>query len=155
MYQRIMVPMDGSELAECVLPHVETIAKGCQVTEVVFVKVVENVKKAMSPLEIRITEEQINKYHLEAKARAEDYLKKLVARVNLDGVKVQWKVLDGYIADELVSYATESGVDFIIIATHGHSGIGRWYFGSVADRVVRSACVPVLAVRAPGCEPHL
>jgi nucleotide-binding universal stress UspA family protein len=53
----------------------------------------------------------------------------------------------------LADYATQNGVDLIIIASHGRSGVSRWVLGSVADRIVRNSCVPVMMVRAPGCEP--
>jgi len=52
-------------------------------------------------------------------------------------------------------YANKNGFELIIIATHGRSGLTRWVLGSVADRVLRSACVPVLMIRAPGCEPSI
>jgi nucleotide-binding universal stress UspA family protein len=61
----------------------------------------------------------------------------------------------GKVAESIADYATKNGVDLIIIATHGRSGVSRWVWGSVADRVLRSACVPVLMVRAPGCVPGI
>ena len=54
-------------------------------------------------------------------------------------------------ADTLAQWAEKNEVDLIVIASHGRSGISRWVMGSVADRVLRSACVPVLMIRAPGC----
>ena len=51
----------------------------------------------------------------------------------------------------LADYATKNQVDLIVIATHGRSGVSKWVWGSVADRTLRSACIPVLMVRAPGC----
>jgi nucleotide-binding universal stress UspA family protein len=55
----------------------------------------------------------------------------------------------------IADYAEKHGLDLIMIATHGRSGISRWVYGSVADRVLCSACVPVLMVRAPGCTPGI
>ncbi len=60
----------------------------------------------------------------------------------------------GGVAEGIADYATKNDADLIIMATHGRSGISRWVLGSVADRVLRSSCVPVLMVRAPGCEPR-
>jgi nucleotide-binding universal stress UspA family protein len=51
----------------------------------------------------------------------------------------------------IADYASKNDVDLIIIATHGRSGVSRWVWGSVADHILRSACVPVLMIRAPGC----
>ncbi|MFC1924730.1 universal stress protein [Chloroflexota bacterium] len=150
MYQKIMVTLDGSELAECVLPHVEAIAKGCLVKEVVFVRVLE-IAQIMNYLMSTPSYDVKRHIESEGKAAAENYLRQLVDRVNYDGVNVHWEVMEGLVADSISDYATKNEVDLIIIATHGRSGISRWVLGSVADRILRSACVPVLMVRAPGC----
>jgi nucleotide-binding universal stress UspA family protein len=76
-------------------------------------------------------------------------------RSKFGGAKLQTEVMMGKPADSLAEYAEKNGVDLIVIATHGRSGVSRWVFGSVADRVMRSACVPVLMVRAPGCMPGI
>ena len=57
----------------------------------------------------------------------------------------------GKAADMLADYVKGSDADLVVIASHGRSGISRWVYGSVADRLLRAACVPVLMVRAPGC----
>ena len=72
-----------------------------------------------------------------------------------NGVNTQMEVLSGNPADSIADYATKNEIDLIIIATHGRSGISRWVWGSVADRILRSSCVPVLMVRAPGCVPGI
>ena len=123
MYQKIMAPLDGSELAECVLPHVEFVAKGCGAPNVIFVRVVDPVQ--------------------------------LPVGTQSDGVNLRTDVIVGKVAESLAEYAEKNGADLIIIATHGRSGISRWAWGSVADRVLRSSCVPVLMVRAPGCIPGI
>ena len=64
------------------------------------------------------------------------------------------ETLFGNVIDELVDYVTKHEVDLIIIATHGRSGVSRLFLGSVADRILRAAPVPVLMVRAPGSEVH-
>jgi nucleotide-binding universal stress UspA family protein len=68
---------------------------------------------------------------------------------------LSYEVLEGKVADTLAQWAEKNGVGLIIIASHGRSGVTRWIMGSVADRVMRSACVPVLMVRAPGCFPGI
>ncbi|MFC1972232.1 universal stress protein [Chloroflexota bacterium] len=62
---------------------------------------------------------------------------------------------EGLVADSIAEYAQNNDIDLIVVATHGRSGISRWVMGSVADRVLRSACVPVLMVRVPGCVPGI
>ena len=154
MYTKIMVPVDGSKVAECVLPHVEALAKGSQVKEVVFVRVVEPFRVTSSG-EFVMSEKEIARFDAEHKANAERYLKELVGRVNLEGVKCRWEVIIGTVADNLADYAAKKAIDLILIATHGRSGVSRWVWGSVADRILRSSCTPVLMVRAPGCVPGI
>ena len=150
MYQKILVPLDGSDLAECVLPHVASIAQGCGVKSVVFVRTVETSFK-VTGAEGSLTEEQEQTILSQMRSEAEEYLKQIVERTSLPGVEVQTELLSGNAAEVIASYATDIEADLIIIATHGRSGISRWVWGSVADRILRSACVPVLMVRAPGC----
>jgi nucleotide-binding universal stress UspA family protein len=162
MYSKIMVPLDGSELAECVLPHVEAIAKGCEVANVVFVRVVE---PAHLPVATdfagggSFSEEDAAKSRKAQddhnKAAAKKYLNGIVKRSTYEGAGLKAEVIMGKPADAIADYAEKNGVDLIVIATHGRSGISRWVYGSVADKVLRSACVPVLMVRAPGCIPGI
>ncbi len=156
MYQKIMVPLDGSELAECVLPHVEAIAKGCGVRDVIFVRVAEPVRLPATDEGYGFSAEEVKRIELKSRAVVENYLNQLMNRVKYDGINVQSEVLvGGRAADVIADYANKGKVDLIIIATHGRSGVSRWVWGSVADRVLRSACVPVLMVRAPGCVPGI
>lgn len=154
MYQKILVPSDGSELAECVLPHVEAIVKGCDAQNVIFLRVVEDFH-AYSGGEYIPTEEDIRRINTESRTAADNYLEQLVSRLAYRGVNVQSHVITGKTAESIADFATKNKVDLIIIATHGRSGVSRWIWGSVADRILRSACVPVLMVRAPGCVPGI
>ena len=156
MYKKILVPLDGSELAECVLPHVESIAKGCSVESVIFVRVVEPVQIPINGEYDGYTFNAKDWERMEdaSKTAAEHYLAKLIGRVKYDDTNVTSEVLTGgRSADMINEYATKNGVDLITMSTHGRSGISRWVWGSVADRVLRSSSVPVLIVRAPGCVP--
>ena len=154
MYNTILVPLDGSELAECVLPHVETLVRGSQVKKVIFARVIEPLRHPSG--DFLLTEDQIKEIEAGRKLAAEDYLQKLPGRIKLNqGVQVQTQVLFGMAADTLADFATKGQIDLIIIATHGRSGVSRWVWGSVAGRILRSACVPVLMVRAPGCVPGI
>ncbi len=84
---------------------------------------------------------------------ANDYLKKTAEKVKYPGVKTEWEVANGNEAENIAEYAKKNEIDLILIATHGRSGVSRWVMGSVADRVMRTACSPVLMVRPPGCMP--
>lgn len=157
MYRKIMVPLDGSELAECVLPHVEAIASGCKAGSVIFVRAVEpfymRLVAAGEESMVFLRDEEIRRIDEENRQAAETYLQGIAGRVKYDTVEVKTEVIIGKVADILAEYAAKNEIDLILIATHGRSGISRWVWGSVADRILRSSCAPVFMVRAPGCVP--
>ena len=157
MYQKILVPLDGSELAECVLPHLETIAKGCGVEEITFVLVLEPFyMPGGAEGGVVFTDDEVKKINARRKEELGDYLNQIASRLDYNAGKVKSEVITSRAtAESLAEYATKNEVDLIILATHGRSGISRWAWGSVADRLLRSACVPVLMVRAPGCVPGI
>ena len=154
MYNTILVPLDGSKLAECVLPHVETLVKGSQAKRVIFARVVEPFRPPTS--DYIFSDDQIKKVEKENKAYAEKYLKETVGQAKYGSdVRVETTVLHGNVADALAEFANKNEADIIVIATHGRSGVSKWVWGGVADRILRSSCVPVLMVRAPGCVPGI
>lgn len=153
MYKNILVPLDGSELAECVLPHVESIARGCGVESVIFIRVLDTY--VLSATYAYLNESLKKEMEGSNKEAAEKYLDEVVSRVNLGKVEVQKRLIVGRIAESITDYATKNDIELITIATHGRSGISRWAWGSVADRILRSTCVPILMVRAPGCVPGI
>ena len=155
MYNKIMVPLDGSDLAECVIPHVEAIISGFKSKEVVLVQVLDPVRLPVSvPAQgdFGFTEKDRQQLETHRKKAANDYLEKMVNTLGIPGSVFSYAVLEGKPAAMLADYATKNAVDLIVIASHGRSGVGRWLMGSVAERIVRTSCVPVMIVRAPGCE---
>lgn len=153
MYQHIMVPLDGSELAECVLSHAVSIARGCKTPKVSIVRVVtpphlygDISEEAIGPGIV----EKLESFNLK---NAQEYVAKTAAALKKQGLKVEAAVLQGIVADELTDFVEKNAVDLIVMATHGRSGPARWVMGSVADKMVRTAKVPVLIVRPPGCGP--
>jgi nucleotide-binding universal stress UspA family protein len=158
MYSKIMVPLDGSDLAECVLPHVEIISNSVEAKQVVLVRVVNPIRlpasvPATGDFGFREKDRLQMKDHL--RLSAESYLEKLAKRLKIEGAEISRTVVEGKVADSLADYAVHNTVDLIIIASHGRSGVSRWFMGSVAEKMVRSSCVPVLMVRAPGCKPKI
>jgi nucleotide-binding universal stress UspA family protein len=145
-----MVPLDGSELAECVLPHLDSIAEGCYVKKLTFVYVIEPLH-IRGGLDSRLDTE--GKHELEDldMQKAKNYLDEMVKRLKYQGSDIKIEVLHGKPAEILANYVNEHDVDLVMISTHGRSGISRWNWGSVADKLLRSVCAPVLMVRAPGC----
>jgi len=171
MYRRILVPLDGSKLAECALPHAEALAKGCDTEEIILVSVTERVQgyeavegsaepfvlsgggwgSAIQPPPQRLVPEAFGK----KEKQAQRYLDRIANELEAKGVKVHTEVLFWPPAEAIASYAENNGVDIIVMSSHGRSGISRWTHGSVADRVFRGSRVPVLMVRVPGYTPGI
>jgi len=154
MYQHIMVTLDGSELAECVLPHVVAIGGGCSVSRITLIQVIPPFH-LYAYAEDKLPPKWRNELEADVTKRAEEYLNKKAAELKEKGITAETKVLQGSAPEMLVEFANKEGVDLIVLSTHGRSGVSRWVWGSVADRLLRSACVPVLMVRAPGCYPGI
>lgn len=158
MYQKILGPLDGSKLAECSLNHIQSIATGCHVSQVVLLTVLEPMPALpyiTSGQDIgRIAREQ-EKEAAQTRQKAEEYLAKTANDLKKDGVSVQTIVLPptpNGAAEGIMDYANANQIDLIIMSTHGRSGISRWAFGSTADRVVRHAKTPVMTIAPPGCR---
>ncbi len=150
---RVLVPLDGSEVAELVLPHVESLAfhLGEAAGEVVLVRVCEPL--VLPP--VTTPETSVNwgtaaeEYMVKSKESAEKYLSKVQRGLTDPGLKVSLEVLEGDPATELIDYAGKRQVNLIVMATHGRSGIGRWAYGSVAQKVLHGGSSPILLVRPP------
>ncbi len=145
MYKKILVPLDGSELAECVLSHVKAIAARSSTEQVILLRIIEPIPVGMPPA----IECEVQKAGVKA---AEEYLAKTKAKLKKEGLNVEMKVLTGRAAETIADFAQREKVDLIALATHGRSGVRRWVFGSVADRLVRSPPLPVLLIRPKGFE---
>jgi nucleotide-binding universal stress UspA family protein len=154
MYHRIMAPLDGSKLAECVLPHVAEFTKTCEDSQVTFIRVVEPLH-LHEGFETRIPVEERQRLEADSMEVARKYLGQIVEQNKYDNATSQAVVLFGKVDDQLIKFAKENEIDLIVIASHGRSGPSRWVWGSVADRILRSACVPVMMARAPGCVPGI
>lgn len=141
MYQQIMVPLDQSELAEKALVHAVELARltGSTLHLVSVVPVLD--PDAMQAAGVVVDWGA----QLEI---AREYMKGIRKRVMADGVEAEWDVCQGDVAAELLRYCQQQEIELIVMSTHGRSGLGRWVYGSIADRILRHAEVPVLLVRA-------
>lgn len=141
MYNRILVPLDGSEVSEAILEHVVTIATGCRVPQVILLRVREPLDKDVKQiLDPHIAEDLENAYQKET----EKYLEKIAGKLAKKGVTAVTEVLAGNPAEKIIEYARNRDIDLIAMSTHGRSGVSRLVFGSVADKVIRQSEVPVL-----------
>jgi nucleotide-binding universal stress UspA family protein len=151
MYQKIMVPLDGSKLAECVLPHVEAFIEGRYTPHVVFVRVVRPAAVIYGG-DYVVNPEMLRETESADISAAKDYLDQVINRFKHEGVTLHSEVLVGRVADSLADFNEKNNFDLVLIATHGRSGVNRWVRGSVADKVLRASNIPVLMVRAPGSK---
>jgi nucleotide-binding universal stress UspA family protein len=142
MYKRVLISLDGSPLAEQALPHAIAQAGHFQ-AELILLRVVEPFAHArgMSLADLEQIRQQTHTW-------AREYLERIAADIQQQGVLVQKVTIDGRPHTGIAEYAETNQVDLIVMSTRGQSGLSRWLMGSVADRVVRGAMVPVLLVRA-------
>jgi len=147
---KMLVPLDGSKDSEAVIPYVEKIAAKLGI-EVILTQMVAQAYHVYAGGGGGVTEIPYTVEEMEPlKASAEDYLKKVTDELQEKGITVNTQVRFGAVADEIIKLADEIGVDLVTMSTHGRSGISRWAFGSVTDRVMRSGNTPVMVVRPPG-----
>ena len=145
MYTKILVPLDGSELAEVVLPYVILFIEVSEVNEIVFLRVVEPFRVA-GGLEAQVTPEEKDRIERDAVGLAGGYLGKIAGKFKDSRIKINRVVLVGKPAKTIAGYVGKSDVDLIIMATHGFSGVHRWVRGSVAEEIVHAARAPVFLV---------
>lgn len=138
MFKRILVPLDGSKLAEGVLPHVRELAK-IHGAELLLLRVAfSHPLPGMDPI----------KAQTEVVEEALSYLADLEKELKREGLRVSSAVRYGRAAEEILDHAKDNQVDIIAMSTHGRSGISRLVLGSVSEDVLRCASVPVLLVRS-------
>jgi nucleotide-binding universal stress UspA family protein len=144
MFTRIVVPLDGSELAERALPLAERMALACGARiRLVFVHQVIPIS-AMPP-DVGGTAAGYDRY---ARVMEENYLREAAARLgDATGLEVTTVLLDGPVARALAAEVTRFDADLVVMTTHGRGAVSRFWMGSVADELVRTLEVPVLLVR--------
>ncbi len=146
----ITVPLDGSKLAEQALDIAAPLARAAGAT-LHLVRVAETYYEIVSPPPEVFTQ-PIAKPTLEMFERleneAEEYLAATAERLEQQSIPVTWEVLSGDPGKELLDYAERERPDLMVITTHGRGGLSRWFYGSIADKLVTASEVPVLLVRA-------
>jgi len=147
----ILVPLDGSELAKAVLPHVEALAKqrGTESVDVVLLRVYEHPTpppySEYAP--VAELEEYIRLESARRKQEAGEYLAEIEKRLKDAGLAVRAEVLVGEPAEQIIDYAGANPANLIVMSTHARSGLGRLAHGSIASKVLQQASSPVVLVR--------
>ncbi len=144
----LLAPLDGSELAESVLPYVESLALAMSL-RVVLVKALRLDNSSSAYLE-GMAYATDAKIQLEVEQESSEYLGEIASALRDKGVKVITKVILGTPASAIADYSQEIDCDVIAMATHGRSGISRWVLGSVTETLVRTSGSPVLVVPPGG-----
>ena len=152
MYSHILVPLDGSELAECSLRHAKAIATGCKGAKLTILRVIEPLPERVASALMKAGEGMLQKTEQEGRMIAKDYIVKVENGLKAEGFSAQGMIRDGMASDEIMDYSRKNNVDLIVMSTHGRSGISLFFFGSVAEKVSRHSAIPVLLISPPGCR---
>ncbi|MCU0492369.1 MAG: universal stress protein [Chloroflexaceae bacterium] len=144
MYNHILVPLDGSRLAEQIIPHVEALATVGSTPTITLMRAVP--REYPDPIE-GATSHDIHDPMRQLTGEARTYLDDVASRLRSKGHTVETEVMIKPPADAIVDFASHHNVDLIAIATHGRSGVGRFMYGSVTQKVMSATSVPMLVVR--------
>ena len=141
MFDTILVPLDGSQLAECVLPHVITFAHSFD-AEITLLRILEKKQAGTSAQLFDLLNWQINK------TKATLKLEKIKARMQESNVRVQATVTEGLVAEGITEYAQDQGMKLIVLSSHGRNGLTQWSISSITQKIILSAQTSLLIVRA-------
>lgn len=156
MFNKLLVPLDGSELAERALAPALTIARA--VGGAVTLLRVPATDMLLVPDAAVLTGYGImwpDQSLEQSRQEARDYLADLYKAWASPDLKLQTRLLEGSVAESILEAATSGQADLIVISSHGYSGLNRWLLGSVAERVLHSAPCPVLVIRSPQPPRHV
>ena len=152
MSLKVLVPLDGSKVGESALPYVEGLVSKLSPevkTEVTLFQAVSSLSHYVVAGEAGVSIPYTEREMEQIKKKSQGYLKKTAESLKTKGAKVNIKVGIGKADEEIAKAADEINADLIAMSTHGRSGISRWAFGSVTDKILRGGNKPVLIVRAP------
>jgi nucleotide-binding universal stress UspA family protein len=141
MYKKILVPLDGSEVAEAVLPHAEALAKS-ENAELIIMRV------PVLPAAEYVSLDPIiaSTVRKDIRDEASKYVNHTVDKLARDRIKAVGITKEGPVPDTILEVAEETHADMIAMSTHGRTGIKRWLMGSVADKIVHHTHIPVMLI---------
>ena len=142
-YKKILVPLDGSETSEAILPEIEKLASAFKAhMSLLYVVPIPIIPGGIEPI---VNYQPITDTLIKD---AEAYLRKIEKRLKGKGFTVESRLQEGNEAQRILEHAEGKDIDLIAMSTHGRSGVSRWLLGSVAEKVIRHATKPILLVRA-------
>ncbi len=143
MFKKILVPLDGSELAAKILPQVVELAKA-QDAQVTLLNIyIDLAGEVSGEAKVKLMAQEVQ--------TCEAYLAKVANNLAAQGVKVKTDCFKGMPPRDIITYAEKNGMDLIAMATHGKGEVA-WVLGSTAEKVVSHATVPVLLIRVLGMK---
>jgi nucleotide-binding universal stress UspA family protein len=144
MYRHILVPLDGSALAERALAHAVHVAKmfGSDIT------LLQVVPSAYTPPVPDLAAVPPVTLIEQLRQDAEQYLKTRQNELRSQGIAAHRTILEGPVAEAILGYAESQPIELVVMCTHGRGGLSRWVYGSVAEKVLHSIRCPVLLIRA-------
>jgi nucleotide-binding universal stress UspA family protein len=145
-FKRILVPLDGSPLAERALPLVTALALRLE-SQIILLRALEIPTSPLPTYYPKCARDQMFDVCEKVRQDAENYLKDLEVELRQQGIDVRILLPDPPPAESIIDAAAAEDVDLIAISTHGRSGLARWTFGSVAEEVARHSPCPVLLIR--------
>jgi len=137
----ILVPLDGSRLAECVLPHAATIARAFEAQITLLHVVTDTERSTTSPSLDPL------RWHI-SKAESQAYLDEIAARLRAIGLQVEVIILEGKAAERIIDFARNKENDLLILSSHGQSGLSGWNISSVVQKILMRAYASIMIVRA-------
>lgn len=148
MFSHLLVPLDGSKLSEAALPPALELARKFN-SEITLVWVIQPPHLIMTAANGSVYAQLLTEMRHQSEQDAHSYLQAHQDSLSQQEYTVNLQVTEGEnVADALLQVAESLKIDAIVMSTHGRGGLSRWVFGSVADKVLRYADVPVLLIRA-------
>jgi nucleotide-binding universal stress UspA family protein len=152
MSERTLIPLDGSKTGEAAVSYIEKLATKLApvhkveviLFHVITLEVHHKEVDYLGAVDVPYTKDELQ----EMKKKSMDYLEKVSEGLRKIGATVKYEVAIGKPADEIIKAEATFKADLVAMSTHGRSGLSRWAYGSIADRVLRGGTVPVLMVRA-------
>jgi len=141
MFDSILVPLDGSQLAECVLPHAAAFAHSFN-AEITLLRILEKTQTGVSAQLFDLLNWQIQK------TKATLYLEETKTRLIGSNIPALAVVLEGLVTEGITEYAQNQGVKLLILSSHGRHGLTQWGISSITQKIILSAPTSVLIVRA-------
>lgn len=143
--QRLLIPLDGSTWAESALPQAQALAQASG-AQILLLQVIQSLDEGNQKILFK-DKAQVDALYKNWCAGAEKYLCKVVQGIREAGISTDYQVLFGDPDKVICNTVTDESVDLIVMSTHGRSGLSRWYYGSVANKVMRNVTAPLLLLR--------